>query len=311
MVWLSVGLRAIVNVEALNMVESIGNIVRHRKAAIVYRRQDGSYVLRYVPAVSGESMAHAYQSWLVHLSKERKLPVCEFCEKEEFVKHAQPELFGKSKWEEDLKLSIEASKSKGKSKEEKESQKSQELSIIVEKIEEEIVRNCVVEDIGGFLFAGENPVKRTSRFYASYMVPSFDALDKSSLEPQMQVRHAPTASLLYKQAQMPYSVEVGSAVYSWSSMLDLGSIGICSYSTTKQAIKEDERINRIKLAIDALSLMLESGVFGAKRTRFNPLIEYESLLIAVSRNLPFTASPPSVRDYVARTVGRIKPLMNN
>jgi CRISPR-associated protein Csa2 len=303
MVWLSVGLRAIVNLEALNMVESVGNVVRHRKAAIVYRREDGSYILRYVPAVSGESMAHAYQSWLVRLSKERGLPLCSFCEREEFVKHAQPQLFGEKEWEKKLLDEISGQKGRGKKESKENSTDREEVAV---KIEEEIVKNCVVEDIGGFLFAWEIPVKRTSRFYASYMVTVLDAIDKSSLEPQMQVRHAPTASLKQKDAQMPYSVEVGSAVYGWSSLLDLGSIGLGS---SGEIVKDkEERKKRIEVAVDALSLMLETKVFGAKRTRFDPVMEYESILISLSKELPFTVSSPFTGDYIERTLKRVKSL---
>ncbi|MFZ8792558.1 MAG: type I-A CRISPR-associated protein Cas7/Csa2, partial [Acidilobaceae archaeon] len=75
MVWLSLGLRALVNVEALNMAESVGNFVRHRKAAMVVR-SDSRYIVRYVPVVSGESMGHAYQSWIARLASKSNLPLC-------------------------------------------------------------------------------------------------------------------------------------------------------------------------------------------------------------------------------------------
>ena len=85
-VWLSLSWRARVNVEALNMAESIGNYIKHRRAPIaVY--ENGRYVLRYVPAISGESIAHAYQEWLAEEASKTGLSVCDMCKKGEFVKH--------------------------------------------------------------------------------------------------------------------------------------------------------------------------------------------------------------------------------
>ena len=286
MVYLSLGLRALVNVEALNMVESVGNLTRHRKAAIVYRRGN-TYVLRYVPVISGESLAHAYQEWLVKLAKQRNLPICEFCEYCEFVKHAQPQVFGSKPWEKSLANVVSKKGYKP------------------EAIESEIIKNCVVEDIGGFLFAGPTPVKRTSRFYVSYMIPAIDAIEKAALEPQMHVRHAPKASQKLAQAQMPYYVEVGSAIYSWSFYLDIGGIGVSSL-TNEKVISDQDRLSRIELSLDALALMIETKLFGAKLTRFNPLTDYESVMLILSKTCPLTVSAPTKREYIKDTLRRAK-----
>ena len=286
MVYLSLGLRALVNVEALNMVESVGNLTRHRKAAIVYRRGN-TYVLRYVPVISGESLAHAYQEWLVKLAKQRNIPICEFCEYCEFVKHAQPQVFGSKPWEKSLANVVSKKGYKP------------------ETIESEIIKNCVVEDIGGFLFAGPTPVKRTSRFYVSYMIPAIDAIEKAALEPQMHVRHAPKASQKLAQAQMPYYVEVGSAIYSWSFYLDIGGIGVSSL-TNEKVISDQDRLSRIELSLDALALMIETKLFGAKLTRFNPLTDYESVMLILSKTCPLTVSAPTKREYIKDTLRRAK-----
>ncbi|NAY89129.1 MAG: type I-A CRISPR-associated protein Cas7/Csa2, partial [Desulfurococcales archaeon] len=73
---LSVTARILVNAEALNMAESVGNYTRHRKAPVVVPGEDG-YSIIYVPAVSGESLAHAYQSILTQIATQRGLPVTE------------------------------------------------------------------------------------------------------------------------------------------------------------------------------------------------------------------------------------------
>ena len=285
MVFLSVGVRAIVNVEALNMVESVGNIVRHRKVAVVYKSGPG-YVVRWVPAVSGESMAHSYQSILADLARKRGLPVCSYCSAHEFVKHADVRIFGDLPWEKQLASKLEAS----------EKSRSQEASAalsLMHEVEKTIISNCVVEDVGGFLYAGRTPVKRTSRFFCSYMIPSLDSIEKAVVEPQFQVRHAPTASQKWDKAQMPYNVEVGSAVYTWSFYIDLSSIG-CTSMVKVECLDSKTRAERVKLAIDALALMLENRMFGAKQSRFQPVISYEAILVALSDQIPFTVSPPAM-----------------
>lgn len=72
---ISGSVRFLVNVESLNGVESVGNLSRHRTAPIVTRKSTGEYVIRYVPVISGESLAHAYQMALVEIAEKMGLPV--------------------------------------------------------------------------------------------------------------------------------------------------------------------------------------------------------------------------------------------
>ena len=67
MALISLGARLKLNAEALNMVESVGNYVRHRRVPIAFKKGD-EFVLRYVPAISGESIAHGYQVILASLA---------------------------------------------------------------------------------------------------------------------------------------------------------------------------------------------------------------------------------------------------
>ncbi len=301
MVFLSLGLRALINVEALNMVESVGNIVRHRKAAIVYKRNQ-AYVVRWAPAISGESMAHSYQSLLADLASRRGLPVCTYCSKHEFVKHADRKIFGDKEWELKLASKLEGAEHKGKA--------GIDPLTLMHEVEETIISNCVVEDIGGFLYAGRIPVKRTSRFACSFMIPALDAVEKAIVESQFQVRHAPTVSQRWDQAQMPYNVEVGSAIYAWSFYIDLASIG-CTSCVKRECLDLDERLKRVELAIDALALMLDSRLFGAKQSRFMPIVSYEIVLVSLSKPLPFNVSPPATSpQFVHDTVKRVEAFID-
>jgi len=75
MVYVSVSARILMNVEALNMAETVGNVSRHRKAPVVVFSKQGGVSVFYVPAVSGESLAHHYQRLLASIAQERGLPV--------------------------------------------------------------------------------------------------------------------------------------------------------------------------------------------------------------------------------------------
>ena len=297
MAYMSLGVRLLVNVEALNMVESIGNYVRHRKAAIIYKGDHGSYVVRWVPVISGEALAHAYQCWLSRIATSKKLPLCEYCSKCEFTKHADPKLFGSSKWELELADLLK--------------NLSKQRTVDPEKlhyIEKKVVENCIVEDIGGFMLpARPLPVRRTSRFLVSYMVPAYDQIENVALEPQMHTRSSTRiAGEGEVSGQMIYYVEVGSAIYSWSMSIDLEGVGRTSFIRVEDVVDRGNRLKRIEAAVDALLLMLESRLFGAKQSRYMPIMDYESLVIAVSDKYPFNVSAPANKDYAVTTLSRAK-----
>ncbi|RLE57916.1 MAG: hypothetical protein DRJ40_01550 [Thermoprotei archaeon] len=310
MTFISMGIRMLVNVEALNMVESVGNVIRHRTVPVIIRRSDGEYVMRWVPAISGECLAHAYQSYLAEQAVKRGLKVCYWCRKKEFIKHF------------DLKFYSLTSKTSGG-----EVEYSEEEQVLSEKyagkreftleeirdIEAKIIRACVVEDIGGFLVT-QGPTKRTSRFYVSYAIPTYEAIEKGvvALDHQFMVRHAPEAearrpSEVAAPAQAPYYPQVSSAIYAWIFNIELSGIGVSSVSGEK--VLEDEEIERRRqVALDALAEMLDNRIFGAKLTRFTPFIDYEIIVAAISEGIRFTVSSPTLplKQFIGETVERSK-----
>ncbi len=271
MVYISVSARILLNAEALNMVESIGNFVRHRRAPIVVKTESG-YILRYVPVISGESLAHAYQEVLAKIAVETGLPVCPLCREGIFIKHSDDEIMKKEPWY-NKKMSGH-------------------------ELEKNIIRGCVVEDVGGFLYAGKPPVRRTSRFYAGYAVPAMDAITQSAVEAQFHVRYDPRTG-----EHSIYNVEVGSALYAMSFALDVDGIGYTSHEKRELAVSNDERVKRVEAAIKALSVMLLSNLFGAKRTRFNPSWRIISIAASVTHPVPLTVQPPHTPSYIAETLG--------
>jgi len=278
--FLSVSARFLVNVEALNMVESVGNVARHRRAPIIVPgKKAGEYVLVYTPVISGESLANAYQRWLAEISNSEKLPVCSNCSQYFFVKHGDQAVFGDLEWELDLKKKMD--------------------KLDFHDIEREIIMNCVVEDIGGFMLPETKPVKRTSKFQTGFMIPAYDQIRSSALEAQFHVRYAPDPA-----RHRIYYVELGSALYTFHFNLDVGAIGYTSMVKKESVVENDKRMDRIRVAIKALAHMLENRLFGARLSRFTPVDDLRSMLVTVSSPLPFTSSLGHSPQYIKNTIRR-------
>ena len=285
--FLSISFRLLMNLESLNSVESIGNLVRHRTAPIVIPTDNG-YAIRFVPAVSGESLAHAYQLCLVDEAKRLNLPLTEESERGEFLKFADDNLLEK--------YGVQKPKSEGQ----------------IRRAEVQILLRDVVCDIGGFLYAGEFPVKRTSLFQVGYMIPALRDVKATALETQFHVRHAPSSM---KQYQAPYNVEVGSAVYTFTFTM---SFDYVAKPMTAFGEKDEEgekelmrqRDARVKAAVAALSSFIILLPFGAKKSRFMPNLEYLSAVAACCEGASFLVSPGNDRLFVKETVERAREFVS-
>jgi CRISPR-associated protein Csa2 len=296
MVYVGVAARFLVNVEALNMAESIGNVVRHKKAPVVVRTKSG-YVLRYAPVVSGQSIAHGYQELLAGVAKRMGLPVCPLCEQGIFVKHGADQII--RRLAEQYKASyaarlLELAKNAKKN------------PPVVEEFERTVIENCVVEDVGGFLYPGAVPVKRTSRFQSGYMIPSIKYIAASGVEAQMHVRHDPlavTGRAGEETGQAIYYVEMGSALYTVNLGLDLDMIG-CYPRYTGGWAELGDAGKRREAALRALAMLVEGMLWGAKKSRFLPSVEPESIAVVIAHPFPFNPHPGHDDDYIDLTVKR-------
>lgn len=186
MVFVSMGLRLRVEVEALNMVEALGAYTRHRTVAILRKiTRDGVPIYRIVtvPAISGQSIANGYMRVLVELAKHYKLEVCDECSEYEkrggFTKHGT----------------------------------------FKEKIEHDyLVKKCIVEDLTGFMVP-EAQIRRTSPVMFSYMAPDLEGA-KATIESQFHVRYDFTS-----QKHQPFNIESGTAIYMLLIGIDVSRIG--------------------------------------------------------------------------------------
>jgi len=285
--FLSISFRLLMNLESLNSVESIGNLVRHRTAPIVIPTDNG-YVIRFVPAVSGESLAHAYQLCLVDEAKRLNLPLTEESERGEFLKFADDNLLEK--------YGVQKPKSEGQ----------------IRRAEVQILLRDVVCDIGGFLYAGDFPIKRTSLFQVGYMIPALRDVKATALETQFHVRHAPSSM---KQYQAPYNVEVGSAVYTFTFTMSfdyvakpMTAFGEKDEEGEKELMRQKDA--RVKAAVAALSSFIILLPFGAKKSRFMPNLEYLSAVAACCEGASFLVSPGNDRLFVKETVERAREFVS-
>jgi CRISPR-associated protein Csa2 len=318
--FLSFGVRFVANVEALNMVESAGNLVRHRTVPLIVFLEEGKYSIRWYPALSGETLAHAFQynlSTLERMTNSNNPRLCYFCSIGEFIKHSALDFYSQLRNSQQISPQINFPQW--------ENDFIEKYSNIYEEweIERRIVENCVIEDLGGFVVATAAQqrqaqgisVRRTSTFQFSYGVPTLDAIleGASTTDVQMQVRMASVGQSLankvdYKNPiQAPYNKEIASAVYSFIFNFDADKVGVNSY-TNAEMYDVNEKKRRINLALASLKLVID-GQFGASKSRYNPFMERELIIASLTKgNVLFTVSSPSLRleDFVKETVERAK-----
>ena len=285
-VYISIRGRVLINVEALNMTESVGNYVKHRRVPVMIP-SDGGYTIYFVPAISGESIAHGYQVVLAEEAVKRGLPVCNLCRQGIFLKSTTKAVYKSAFSRDPPSDSFELEKS--------------------------IIENCVVEDIGGFLYAEAANVKRTSCFSTGYMIPVKEAIENTVIEAQLHSRYALGTPFVKaeQRGQMIYYVELSSSVYTFSFDLETRGIGktLFTYGKVGTEVVKD-RVERIKLALDSIKKLIIEFSFGAKKTRFLPIGDWESIVIAVSDDI-WTTPSPLTRDYGVRSVEKLKRISYN
>lgn len=283
---IALSMRVLVNLESLNMAESVGNVTRHRKAPVIVETDNG-YRLIYVPVVSGMSLAHHYQLHLAKAAYTKGLNVTNMSLQGYFLKFSEDKVI-KNYYPE---VSGKVAKNKGPCNNER-----------------EIVSACTVADVGGFLYT-DGTVKRTSRFSFTYMMPALDALKTGAagVYPQLHVRYTPEA----REDQALIYVDNAGALYTLSFLLEasrISKLDTCKALGQKpDDLGKDERVKRFQAAIEALVAMIGNMYFGAKRTRSMPHWKIESLVVVASKGItPFIPTPGHSTQYITETIKRLK-----
>jgi len=287
-----------VNLESLNGVETVGNFARHRTAPIIVHDKQNSFQVRYVPVVSGESIAHGYQTLLVDICKQMGLPIGVYSSRYEFIKFS-----------EDNYLSDEGISPPRDYDD-------------MQRFEVDVLTNDVVADVGGFLYTGDYSVKRTSRIHVGYMIPALKDTDAAALEAQFHVRYLQSkpqkgagqqasGTQQAKLGQSIFNVEVASAIYTLNANLDVDEIAVPSIKFGKPAEQsklsklENQKVSRKKAAILALGQLFSSMKSGAKLSRFLPNSELLSIVVTET-SFPFSVSPGNGKDYISATIQRVE-----
>jgi len=195
------------------------------------------------------------------------------------------------------------------------------------KDEEKFVKDCVICDIHGYLIAQEAkgkgeeeesetskekgkqkvpPLRRTSRVMFSWLMPvlSYDTTQKQVIHTRVSQQESVAEG--EGAAQMIFNKSYASGIYAFVSALDVDRIGLVELNLgnpNPYAIDDNERKNRIKVAIEAYRLML-SGQIGASLSHALPHQNPVEVLVAYSEKgpLPFPVSP-MYSDYLEKTIG--------
>uniref|UniRef100_A0A7C3NEN5 DevR family CRISPR-associated autoregulator n=1 Tax=candidate division WOR-3 bacterium TaxID=2052148 RepID=A0A7C3NEN5_UNCW3 len=183
--------------------------------------------------------------------------------------------------------------------------------------EKNLISECAVCDIHGYLIAqvpkGENKEKgtstrRTSRVMFSWLMPvlGYDTTQKQVIHTRVSQQGSVDEG--EESAQMIFNKSYASGIYAFVSALDVDRIGLEELNlgnSDRYAIKDDERKNRIKVAVEAYRLIL-SGQIGASLSHSIPHQNPIELLVIYSKEgpLPFPVSP-IYSDYFEKTIGLI------
>jgi CRISPR-associated protein Csa2 len=156
------------------------------------------------------------------------------------------------------------------------------------------------------------------------MLPTVDSLLQGAVAtyPQLHTRYSPRPE---REEQALYYVETSSALYAFSAALNASDIGeleycakpseICGETSSKNDLAYkltcEEKKKRVEVSVDALIALLDGVIFGAKRSRFNPVWEVESVVVSVSKGpIEFNVSPATMKEFIKETELRANNLKN-
>jgi len=165
---------------------------------------------------------------------------------------------------------------------------------------------CIVEDITGYMQPTETlPERKTSPVSFSYMVPDTESATPK-IEPQFHVRYSYEEN---RPQHAPFTIESGTAIYMLGVTVDVDRIG-----RLKDGSYVSDYEDRVTMAFKALEVLIEGLTFGAKKSRYLPILETVGAIAAVSEPLPFMVSPPRVYkngvNYIITTVKRAVDYVN-
>jgi len=168
------------------------------------------------------------------------------------------------------------------------------------------MKKDTISDIGGFMIPRSPPVRRTSRFKISYMVPVMTQEDVLGYnDTQFHTRSVHTVE---KDKQSIYNIEIASALYTVTFQLDEDLVAVPSTPYDGKVEGEDElekqKPARVEASIKALYYLL-TGNFGGKRSRILPHMKLMSLVVTQT-DFQFIPNPGHDDNYIESTIRRLE-----
>jgi len=173
-----------------------------------------------------------------------------------------------------------------------------------EAVEEDIVRNCAVCDVHGFLLAEKVNARRESLVKFSFAVPTEDTIARKLTYTIVHNRVSPKVSQEGKEEMMIFRRQYASAIYSFASIFDFAGVGRSQYVKEeggvwrgKLLVDEAEAALRARAAVRAYTRVL-SGELGANTSRALPITRVRQLVAVVAKSLVPCPMHPFYEDYV-------------
>jgi len=285
------------NVHDLNNEAVAGNVTDMR--IMEFLDENGNRI--EAPAVSGRMLKHWHYEGMRHLIINGSFPSLQLCDGCKAGEPIRPAILS--------------------------DEKLQQIKPKKLKDEEKFVKDCVICDIHGYLIAqeakgkseeGESetstekgkqkvpPLRRTSRTMFSWLMPilGYDTTQKQVIHTRVSQQESVAEGK--GAAQMIFNKSYASGIYAFVSALDIDRVGLVELNlgtSTPYAINDNERKERIKVAIEAYRLML-SGQIGASLSHALPHQNLIEVLVVHSEtgSLPFPISP-MYSDYLEKTIG--------
>jgi CRISPR-associated protein Cst2 len=158
-------------------------------------------------------------------------------------------------------------------------------------------KECFICDAHGYLVAEKETIKRNSRVFFSWFMPTLEPENAVTFK---QVIHNRVTSDPKKM--MPFNKSYASARYAFVSGLDCDRIG---YQEIKMesVIDETEKNNRIKALIEAYRYLL-TGKVGASQSHALAHMDIREVMTVISEKtiLPYPVSA-IYPDYAKKTIG--------
>jgi CRISPR-associated protein Csa2 len=107
--------------------------------------------------------------------------------------------------------------------------------------------------------------------------------------------------------QMIYYIELASALYTFSFDIDTKCVGKTTFRIDKAGslVTKKDLVARKEAMLEAFFKFIAEMMFGAKKTRFLPIIDWESAVVAVSDDI-WTIPSPITKQYIQNAQEKLK-----